>query len=85
VSSKEVPGLFAISTGPVPPNPSELMLSPRVNHLLEELKEAFDFVLIDIAPQMLIALGVLLIAESFGLWFVSIKLIITENSASAAN
>ncbi|MCP2044250.1 tyrosine-protein kinase [Pontibacter sp. HSC-36F09] len=48
--SEEVSGLYAIGSGPIPPNPAELMLSAKVNHLLDELKEAFDYVLIDTAP-----------------------------------
>ncbi|AKD01938.1 tyrosine-protein kinase [Pontibacter korlensis] len=48
--SPSVPGLYAIGSGPIPPNPAELMLSSKVTHLLEELKEQFDHVLIDTPP-----------------------------------
>ncbi|TPE39988.1 GumC family protein [Pontibacter mangrovi] len=46
----EMYGLYAIGSGPVPPNPAELMMSPKVQHLLETLKETFDYVLLDTAP-----------------------------------
>ena len=49
----KVPGfdnLFAISCGPVPPNPSELLLDARVAEMIEWLKQNFDVVLIDTAP-----------------------------------
>lgn len=47
---QEVPGLYAIGSGPIPPNPAELMLSSKVQYLLEKLKDSFDYVLIDTAP-----------------------------------
>lgn len=48
-----VPGfenLYAIACGPVPPNPSELLLDTRVSELFEALKEKFDVIIIDTAP-----------------------------------
>jgi tyrosine-protein kinase Etk/Wzc len=48
-----VPGydnLFAISCGPVPPNPSELLLDSRVEELFAWLKNNFDVVILDTAP-----------------------------------
>ena len=50
---KQVPGndkLFVLGCGPVPPNPSELLLAPRVNEMFSWLKERFDVVIIDTAP-----------------------------------
>jgi len=49
----KVPGydnLFAISCGPVPPNPSELLLDTRLDEMFVWLKENFDVILIDTAP-----------------------------------
>jgi capsular exopolysaccharide synthesis family protein len=48
-----VPGydnLFALSCGPVPPNPAELLLEPRVGDLFEYLQQNFDVILVDTAP-----------------------------------
>jgi len=42
--------LFVLSCGPVPPNPSELLLDPKVEELFVYLKQNFDIVLIDTAP-----------------------------------
>ncbi|NID12279.1 GumC family protein [Fibrivirga algicola] len=39
-----------ITAGPLPPNPSELLSSPRLAKLFEELKERFDYVLVDSPP-----------------------------------
>jgi capsular exopolysaccharide synthesis family protein len=46
--------LTCISSGPVPPNPSELLLSPRVDELFKELSERFDYVIVDTAPVGLV-------------------------------
>lgn len=39
-----------ISAGPIPPNPSELMLNNRMTELLDYLKTKYDYILIDNAP-----------------------------------
>ena len=49
----KVPGfenLYAISCGPVPPNPAELLLDPSVEQLFDWLKENFDVIIMDTAP-----------------------------------
>jgi capsular exopolysaccharide synthesis family protein len=50
---KKVPGtegLYLISSGPIPPNPVELIESNRMKTLLETLKQRFDYIIIDTAP-----------------------------------
>lgn len=42
--------LFIISAGPIPPNPSELILNGRIKELLAYLENAFDYIVIDTAP-----------------------------------
>lgn len=42
--------LYILSCGPVPPNPSELLLDPRVEDLFNYLRQNFDVILIDTAP-----------------------------------
>ena len=46
--------LFMIPSGTIPPNPSELLMMPRLQELLTEIKEAFDYVIIDTAPVSLV-------------------------------
>jgi capsular exopolysaccharide synthesis family protein len=43
-------GLSFIPSGPVPPNPSELLLSERLPLLFDYLRDNFDYVLVDTAP-----------------------------------
>lgn len=42
--------LDVIFSGPVPPNPSELLLSNRLDMLFEELRERYDYIVVDSAP-----------------------------------
>ena len=47
--------LSMIYSGPVPPNPAELLLSNKLNELIEGLKERFDYVLLDNVPSNMVA------------------------------
>ncbi|GAF03236.1 GumC family protein [Saccharicrinis fermentans] len=47
--------LSVISSGPVPPNPSELAASSKTQVLFEKLKERFDYIIVDSAPIGLIS------------------------------
>ena len=44
--------LHFIGTGAHPPNPSELLMTPRLRQCLEELEESYDVVLIDTPPVL---------------------------------
>jgi capsular exopolysaccharide synthesis family protein len=42
--------LYIITSGPTPPNPSELLLNQRLDDLFLKLREEFDYIIIDSAP-----------------------------------
>lgn len=44
------PNLYVIGSGPVPPNPSELLVQTEIEVLLDYLKSSFDEILIDTPP-----------------------------------
>jgi len=50
VCQEALPGLKAITTGPIPPNPAELLSSRRFTELLNQAREEFDYVLLDVPP-----------------------------------
>jgi len=44
-----------ITSGPIPPNPTELIMSEKFNNLLKTVKEQYDFIVIDSSPIGLVA------------------------------
>jgi succinoglycan biosynthesis transport protein ExoP len=48
----EVPGLFLTPSGPIPPNPSELLASSRMREFVRFVRSQFDFVVIDAPPTL---------------------------------
>ena len=60
VQETGVNNLYVISAGNVPPNPSELLVSPQMLKLLEDLKEICDLVIIDGTPCELVADSIIL-------------------------
>ena len=55
VFSTKYPKLHVITSGPIPKNPSELILSHRFNTLLDMLKTHYDYIFIDSAPVGLVS------------------------------
>ena len=52
VRSTDVPGLWALSAGMLPPNPAELLGSKRFKEFVTTLGQHFDWVVIDTPPVM---------------------------------
>jgi polysaccharide biosynthesis transport protein len=50
IITTEVANLWVMPSGPIPPNPAELMHTARFARVLEELKERFDLILLDSPP-----------------------------------
>lgn len=60
-----IPNLRLISSGPVPPNPAELLSSARLSRVIREIEEECDFLLVDSAPVLAVTDSVIL-AERCG-------------------
>ncbi len=56
----QVENLFLTPSGPLPPNPSELLSSERMDSFLEFVRQHFDFVVLDTAPTLAVSDGVVL-------------------------
>ena len=50
LTSPTQPNLFVVGCGSIPENPAELLMSSRIPELFEELKERFDYIIIDTSP-----------------------------------
>jgi capsular exopolysaccharide synthesis family protein len=50
VQKTQIPNLDVLPSGPVPPNPAELMESPRFREVIEELTAQYDRVIFDSPP-----------------------------------
>lgn len=50
IQTTEVENLYVLTSGPIPPNPAELLTSFVMKETLREMMENFDFVLFDTPP-----------------------------------
>ncbi|MBO4250487.1 MAG: polysaccharide biosynthesis tyrosine autokinase [Paludibacteraceae bacterium] len=55
VPSGEHPNLDVIPCGSVPPNPSELLQTERLDELFAELRKRYDYIIVDSAPVALVS------------------------------
>lgn len=69
-----------IYSGKIPPNPAELLLSPRVKELLDEASEAYDYVVVDTAPLMVVTDTLLIAGHADHLAYVT-RAGVTEEKA----
>lgn len=52
VPVKAYPGLWVMPSGPIPPNPAELLLLDRTKEMFADLREAFDYIIVDTTPNL---------------------------------
>jgi capsular exopolysaccharide synthesis family protein len=55
IQESKVPNLFAITSGPIPPNPAELLGSARMKQALLLLAENYEHIVIDSPPVLAVA------------------------------
>jgi succinoglycan biosynthesis transport protein ExoP len=70
VSHPAVPNLDAIATGPIPPNPADLLSSHRMAEAIEDLRQQYKFIVIDSPPIMAATDAVILSALTDGVLLV---------------
>lgn len=54
IHTTSVDNLFLLPSGPIPPNPAEILGKPEMKMLLEEVRSKFDYTIIDNAPTALV-------------------------------
>jgi capsular exopolysaccharide synthesis family protein len=60
VTKTEVENLCFVSAGVIPHNPSELLLSTRVEEFIETAKKKFDLILFDTPPSAIVTDAIIL-------------------------
>jgi capsular exopolysaccharide synthesis family protein len=70
VMPTRVEGLFVLSSGPIPPNPAELLHGDRMAALLAEAREKYDRVVIDSPPVVAVTDARVLASQVDGLYMV---------------
>ena len=65
---QHVPGteLHALTSGPIPPNPSELLNSNRMNGLMKRFEEMYDIIIYDMPPVTSVTDAQIMAAKSDG-------------------
>lgn len=61
-----VDGLAVITSGPIPPNPSEMLGSQKMKAFLEKVSEQYDVVLVDAPPVIAVTDAVVLASQVDG-------------------
>lgn len=55
IQPTHIPYLDVILSGPVPPNPAELIMSDAMKEMIEELKGRYDYIVVDTPPVGLVS------------------------------
>ncbi|MNQ32726.1 Tyrosine-protein kinase ptk [compost metagenome] len=55
VNHTQIPFLDVILSGPIPPNPSEMIMSDGMKELIDELKQKYDYIILDTPPVGLVS------------------------------
>jgi succinoglycan biosynthesis transport protein ExoP len=70
VQHPQIPNLAAIPTGPLPPNPADLLSSHKLSEAIAELRKKYKFVVIDSPPIMAATDAVILSVQTDGVLLV---------------
>jgi capsular exopolysaccharide synthesis family protein len=62
--------IWIITSGPIPPNPAELLNSDRMKELLEDMKKKFDVILLDTPPILAVVDALIVSALSDSMVFI---------------
>ncbi len=66
IRTTDIPNLFVLPCGPLPPNPAELLMSHRFETVLAELAKRFDRIILDSPPLQVVTDAVILSKRADG-------------------
>ena len=55
IQETSINNLYVLVAGSVPPNPSELLVSAKMEKMLQDLKQTFDVIILDAPPALIVA------------------------------
>jgi succinoglycan biosynthesis transport protein ExoP len=84
VKKTSVAGLWVLPAGRIPPNPAELLGSPRFREFMNSLREHFDWIIIDTPPVMAVTDAALIAHNASGVIFVVGAEMTSRHAASRA-
>ncbi len=67
IKTTDIPNLYLINSGPIPPNPAELLGSEKMANLIRMLNDKCDYMLFDMPPMMEISDALILGAKIDGI------------------
>ncbi len=70
MQATDVDQLFLLTSGPMPPNPAEILATKRMGMLLDELRQQFDVILIDTPPALALTDAQVIASRSDGVLLV---------------
>lgn len=71
IRTTNINNFFVLTSGPIPPNPAELLGSKKMRALIEELKGQFDVILFDAPPVLAVTDAQILATYCDGVVFVA--------------
>ena len=77
-------GLYLITSGPVPPNPADILASKRMDSLKEEMEEMFDLIIFDTPPVLPVTDAQIMASKTDGTIFVIPQSDVTKEDALKA-
>jgi polysaccharide biosynthesis transport protein len=66
IKTTDIPNLYVLPCGPLPPNPAELLMTKRFEAVLEELESRFDRIILDSPPLQAVTDAVVLSRHTDG-------------------
>lgn len=84
IDKTEIDSLDVLTSGPIPPNPAELLGSVRFSQLLSFLKEKYDFIILDSPPVDTVTDGQIVASRADGMALVVPQGIATKDAVRRA-
>jgi succinoglycan biosynthesis transport protein ExoP len=70
IQKTDVEGLHVLASGPLPPNPSELLGSEKMRKTLTALSEIYDYIIMDSPPELIVTDAAVMSSQTDGVLLV---------------